>query len=1161
MSRYQWPRTRKSGTDRPMQRMRYNALTDGVLPAESVSAARSVRALVERAAPAAAPGGNDNLWVPIGPSTVIKGQATGHPRVAGRVRDICVSPDGMRAYAGSANGGVWFTSDAGNTWSPLGNWLITPGASNLVRGATSLTCGCLLVNFGATAADDEVYAGTGELTRTWIQATPGSKLAGVGILRLKDPVPTVIADPFGQHWQREGKNIASRGIFRLARHPSNANQIVAATSVGLFHRDGAFVEDSDWTRVSIKPFNFSETGDKYITDVLWVATTPKPRLFVALVDTSNSSKQTAQLWFSDDGPEGTYNQIDLPNPYVGDAQRLAFAVAPSDPTMVYVLGSGPRLYQVVGGTAKEVRNLPSKLFIPDKADQSYYDMAIAVHPDHSDTLAIGGSAFNGEAAMYEFVVRSSAGLLTTDFDTNPNRDLTLNGQGVHADVHQIRYVKVGSNIHVWATCDGGVFRSTAGGTRYTFVARNTGLAVLEPGYVASHSQNDAFVVAGSQDNGLLQRVGDSLWIHWPFIGDGGGVAFHPIKNRFFVAESYQANWSSNGTISAPVSRRTGGASEASEQGNSSFYSTCDVRQISPSQASLAIGTNRVWLADNWDPQANTTSWVTIPSGQDPRAGTGSNESTDTYGKGKGRIICCRWIDNNRLMALMHTDYSNYGTDCAVLFYKRNGAKWDAIDDFSSKSNKKSFFGNSDIDQPTSSYLPPLGAWSDLAVHNPLTGTRGSVYVAATGDGTSDRMDTLWWYNGSDTWYPTGLRNSPTGTKAPAYAVAVDPSDSSAVYVGTALGVWRGILNFGPQPNWKWEPFSNGLPEAAVQDVSVFYNVQTKLLRAAIQARGIWEVDISSSPTPVQRTFLRVHPNDARRSPSTSLDNPMSDGPVKWRWYASPDIRTRPAQLKGAETPPPFPPVSLSAYDRWVFQTALHATDPLCRPTGQEDELFQARLRVNDPIKGTTIDQARWQAIVTAANVFATPWDGPEPTEADLFELIVEDGVDPESSSGMSTPPFYDWPAPPPVASIRPRMYKIDVLVHNRDVRPLAANQVRVALLALKLPSNFAQWGAISLSTAWKDSVTQLMTGSATVLPDGWELIDSTKNLTSDIDARTPRVVTFDINFSTLNPAQYQLLLAVVYSTPDQVNRVTLSGDNIQDLVLTCHQVAARVVQR
>src|SRR6266436_773109 len=120
MSRYQWPAGMRR-LDDAIRRMQYNAQTTGTFappepPTEDHARAPSV-------APTIAPSGDANLWVPIGPSAIMNGQAGDRPRVAGRVRDIAVSPDGQRAYAAAANGGVWFSKDGGDTWSPLGNWV------------------------------------------------------------------------------------------------------------------------------------------------------------------------------------------------------------------------------------------------------------------------------------------------------------------------------------------------------------------------------------------------------------------------------------------------------------------------------------------------------------------------------------------------------------------------------------------------------------------------------------------------------------------------------------------------------------------------------------------------------------------------------------------------------------------------------------------------------------------------------------------------------------------------------------------------------------------------------------------------------------------------------------------------------------------------------
>ena len=103
-------------------------------------------------APMAFPANNTNRWVPIGPSVVRQGQAEGRPRVSGRVRDLAVSPDGQRAYAGTAKGGVWYTGDGGATWEPLGGWANEP--RRFGGNTSAFACGCLLVNFGANAGAD-----------------------------------------------------------------------------------------------------------------------------------------------------------------------------------------------------------------------------------------------------------------------------------------------------------------------------------------------------------------------------------------------------------------------------------------------------------------------------------------------------------------------------------------------------------------------------------------------------------------------------------------------------------------------------------------------------------------------------------------------------------------------------------------------------------------------------------------------------------------------------------------------------------------------------------------------------------------------------------------------------------------------------------------------
>ncbi len=154
-------------------------------------------------------------WVPIGPSVARRGQAGGRPRVNGRIRDIAVSSDGSRAYAASAMGGVWYSSDGGATWAPVGGWADRAARAGGSNNAQS--CGCLLVTFGATVADDLVMVGTGE---TIPDPEPSGEGAwgGLGVLAAKGPADQPIgANP----WEGEAGAavLEGLGVFQAGPRP------------------------------------------------------------------------------------------------------------------------------------------------------------------------------------------------------------------------------------------------------------------------------------------------------------------------------------------------------------------------------------------------------------------------------------------------------------------------------------------------------------------------------------------------------------------------------------------------------------------------------------------------------------------------------------------------------------------------------------------------------------------------------------------------------------------------------------------------------------------------------------------------------------------------------------------------------------------------------
>jgi hypothetical protein len=1124
------------------------------------------------------PVGDDSLWISLGPVAVLGGQADTRPRVSGRVRALAVAPDGQRAYAGTANGGVWYSDDAGASWLPVGLFATerrgaTKGATG-AAGAEGFAVGGLAVRFGAAAdgSDDDVIVGTGELTA----------FGGVGVLQATGPVPAVRADKLVDPWTREAKNLVGFGVFRLARNPDHPDQVVAATSRGLFQRALPATADSDWRQITATPFTADARDSPVrVTDVAWV----KPpaaagtRLWVALDDQrTGPAGQQSGLWVANvdaAGAVGAFKRVPLgglaPNTRVG----IAAAAPPS--RLLYVLsvtGQGearkPRLWRIDDATSpptvKRIERGPPHLFGKPPNDQHYYDLTIAVDPADANRIVLGGAGLLGvidwSAALFVCNVQAGG---RTGFELSYNQpagketsDPTWRGQGVHPDVHAAVFARSSqpaAERDLWIGCDGGVFVSHRSGDRDSFVARNTGIASLEVGFIAANPATDVDMLGGTQDNGTIQRIGASAW-KVAFLGDGGGVAYDPGRPDRFVRQYTNTEWNDHTGKLLRFVFRSGNTSdppphEKAERDASSFYSDADA-VVTGGRTLLAIGSVRVWVSDKWGADG---SWVTLPSGRDPKGTHPTDTTTDLcvpadhgHISPDSQVITLRWSPSPQ-----HTS----GPLRLLVLCWRAVIVHHVSDDPANHPRLTS------RPHRVEQNLPTWCTWTDAFWHDRDRGAHGSFYVTTTGPSdpaVQDPPDTLWWFDGTDTWFPTGLRSAAGGTKAPAYAVVVDPDDNSIVYVGTGAGVWRGRLDVDSR-TWSWVVFSNGLPEATVADLEIIKVDPVKLLRAGVQALGVFEVDLTG-PTP-PRTFLRVHELDSRRVVPASLTDPRVFPPADLRWEASPDVRPR----MDTGAPAPAPPASTAQhitdppetpFDHhrlWVFQTALRRIDPMVRADGLWSADFERRILARRRAAGipTTpvpqVDGPIWTDVVTPARCYAAPWDDRAPTEADLLELVVD-----------RPPPALDSAS---LALTRGRA-KVEVLVHHRHVVPVDPLQVRVVLLRHALAAS-PDDGA-TLPVAFTAKVGQAVvsgsppTGGWGSLPDGWTVADAAAPMRSPalpVHPRTPRAINFDVDFSAGPANSRWILVAVAASTLDQA---TFTGANLRDLVLGSRWVAARTVR-
>ena len=912
--------------------------------------------------------------------------------------------------------------------------------------------------------------------------------------------------------------------------------MAAATTKGLLTRPGGAAPVATWT----VPEGVPKAGDKPLlcTDVLWTAAVggQKARLWAAVV--RPDSFGSTELWWRADG-DNLFHQVTLPLGPIGTAPdtRMNLAASPTGDT-VWALGEGPRLWRIDATVASPVgrlvQNAPA-LWGTDAIDSS--KIAVAVDPSNPARVALGGTGSGSQAALFLGAVTSPA---ANQFRYPNGADV---GAGVHSDVMAVRFTTDGKQV--WVACDGGVFVSNRSGATGTFVSRNTGLAVIEAGFVANHPTNDAAVILGAQDNATQRRIGDALW-KWEQGGDGGGVAFDQVTTHRYVAQFMNGDWSNGTTMpaNAPIHRGPK-ANWSKEDKAAGFYST-PATIANGAKNQLAVGSNRVWYTEDWG-----TKWVTLPTNTDPRNGA-VNDVQDVLQTTDGKIRVLRWVDANRLWVL-------HGR--ALRQLSRNGAGvWQTpVTQISLK----------DVTHPhKSTDVSSDDVCNDVAVHDPARGTTGSVYLAMQGDPAAEDSDSLWWYDGSSKWFRTGLVKK---TTASVLAVAVEPGHLDTVYAGTTIGVFRTRVTFnGNTPTFApWTRLDNGLPDAAVQDLAIFSVGPIRLLRAGTQARGVWELDLSGPVA--DRTYVRVHEYDSRRTSPTSLDAPFvakvpdpahpgSTIAVPYSWHASPDLRVHPklgamaapASSYTKAKPSGTPADPLGFWKLWRFQTALRNVDRRSEASGKWDDEFDAVLRANGvPTPGgkATIDKPFWQSIVKAPNLTRTPWDGPEPTEADLVEYL------PAETTSLSV----DAPS----VTLPLGMVTARVLVHHRGFPAAPADDVQVTLLYHLVPKWQGKKSAVWLPAAvgWTAAITALLkNGTPPALPAGWHLADTgtpRHHPGGDVAAGTPQVASFDVDLGTgIKKGTLALLVAVVHAPGDEV---ALSEVSLQRLTLERRHVAVRSV--
>lgn len=437
------------------------------------------------------PGGRN--WLPLGPSIVLDGQTVDEQPVGGRVSGLAVAPGGQVVYAATANGGVFRSDDGATTWrSLMDGFDLDP--TNFA--SASLVCGAVAID---PSSPNRVYVGTGEgdtlqLFRSRItNALPAYR--GVGPIR---------SDDGGANWISEvsAPDLAGEAFFALAVDPADRENVVGATTQGLYQRVPRAGGQFEWVR--------QQAGTH--CSVVATSSGGSTRFFAA---------QWGQgVFHSSDGQNWTPAGGGFPTNNVG---RIALGAQADNTNLVYAFvadtdGAMHGIYRLdaLNGTWKRVGKAPNVL--PGK--QGSYDLTIAVDPLDPNLIYLGGDRMSFDpypGSIWRCIVKAAG----TGYTITGSESI---GTHAHADIHVLVHSPGDAN-ELWCACDGGVFlnRNPRGSGR--FASQNNGLSCLCSNFIAQHPTDPNLLFTGLQDNGTAWTPGGPIWHHVAG-GDGGYCLVH-----------------------------------------------------------------------------------------------------------------------------------------------------------------------------------------------------------------------------------------------------------------------------------------------------------------------------------------------------------------------------------------------------------------------------------------------------------------------------------------------------------------------------------------------------------------------------------------------------------------------------------------------------------
>jgi len=731
-------------------------------------------------------------WEPLGPGNI-----------GGRTRTLVIhptQPDIM--YAGGVSGGVWKTTDGGQSWTPLADRIANIAINSMAIHPTN---------------PDVLYVGTGEgyfreiVRGTWLP------LRGAGIFKTEDGGTTwsqlASTDKPAFHWVND-----------LIVSLKDPNRLYAATRTGVHISENggrswsqsldpevnggcldlALRTDlaADWLFASCGTFEQSTVYRRRIAaNEEWEAVLSEPgmgRTSLAIAPSNQSViyALSASNYPEPHGPAGNSGQA-LHAVYrstgAGAAGTWRVRVDRTDPVKVNTL----LLTNPLGASYVECGEGDENSWTP----MGWYCNVIAVDPTNPDVLWAGGvDLFRSDDGGGNW------GLASYWFAKYPTRLPSY----VHADQHAIVFHPDYDGVSVktmFSATDGGIFR-TDNPDRYI---GQTEAAICDPGYSAvrfddlNHGfgitqfyhgapyPDGAGYLGGTQDNGTilgLNQWGRDGWVSVSG-GDGGYVAIDPQNTNNLYVESQRFGFK----------RSTDGGYNFESALNGITEERQDFLFITPfvmdpnNSARLWAGGQRLWRTEN-----RATSW--------------SAASTVNLGSAQVSAIA---------VAPGNSDFVVVGTTDGFVY--RNDAALDA--------------GSNTVWQFS---RPHPGFVSSLAFD---PSTPGVVYATIAGFGGPHVWRSS---DGAVTWEAIDGTGPTAIPDIPVHSIVIDPANPGRLFLGTDLGVMT-----SNNDGRTWAVENTGFANAVTEWLALGNDEEgNPLLFAFTHGRGAWRVALNPIPSEPRR---------------------------------------------------------------------------------------------------------------------------------------------------------------------------------------------------------------------------------------------------------------------------------------------------------------------